>query len=82
MRDDDITTTVSCPVRRVGALIGKAGATIIQLRKETGASIEVERSDGKEPREVTISGSDSAVKDAVQRFFINSNGALGFNVVI
>eukprot|EP00439_Symbiodinium_sp_Y106_P013289 s7767_g1.t3 len=67
MRDDDITTTVSCPVRRVGALIGKAGATIIQLRKETGASIEVERSDGKEPREVTISGSDSAVKDAVQR---------------
>ncbi|CAE7658774.1 tag-131 [Symbiodinium pilosum] len=53
MRDDDITTIVSCPVRRVGVLIGKAGATINQLRKETGASIEVERSDSKEPREAS-----------------------------
>eukprot|EP00913_Durusdinium_trenchii_P029461 g27614.t1 len=66
----DVTEIVYCPVRRVGALIGKAGATIIGLRKDgetQRASVEVDKTETKEPRQVTISGAPSQVKVALQR---------------
>eukprot|EP00425_Heterocapsa_triquetra_P027820 CAMPEP_0195106118 /NCGR_PEP_ID=MMETSP0448-20130528/79306_1 /TAXON_ID=66468 /ORGANISM="Heterocapsa triquestra, Strain CCMP 448" /LENGTH=57 /DNA_ID=CAMNT_0040142289 /DNA_START=69 /DNA_END=238 /DNA_ORIENTATION=+ len=56
-----------CPGKQAGAVIGKAGATIAQLRKDTGANIGVEQSEDKRaPRRVTISGSHSQVQDAVR----------------
>lgn len=63
-----VTETIECPNHLAGAVIGRHGATIAQLRRETQCHIEIEASSaGGASRSITIWGPKSAVEDAISR---------------
>jgi predicted PilT family ATPase len=60
----EIVYRVLCPTNRVGSVIGKGGAVIEQLRKESGAKINVTESRGHvDFRVIIISSPASADED-------------------
>ncbi|KAM9114575.1 tudor and KH domain-containing protein [Pangshura tecta] len=54
--EDDIEIEMKIPQEAVKLIIGRQGASIKQLRKETGARIDVEAGDSGEERVLLISG--------------------------
>jgi len=66
--DTVVVETLECPHHLAGAVIGRHGSAIAQLRRETRCHIEIEASPGNgASRAVTVCGPRSAVKDAVDR---------------
>jgi polyribonucleotide nucleotidyltransferase len=54
-------------VNHKGAIIGKAGATVISIQTETGAKVNVGRESEAPHVNVSVSGSPEAVAKAVAR---------------
>eukprot|EP01114_Cavostelium_apophysatum_P015460 TRINITY_DN4207_c0_g3_i2.p1 TRINITY_DN4207_c0_g3~~TRINITY_DN4207_c0_g3_i2.p1 ORF type:complete len:305 (+),score=84.91 TRINITY_DN4207_c0_g3_i2:232-1146(+) len=61
----DVTKTIHVPKKRHGLIIGPQGATIKDLRKQTGAEVTLPDS-ASDSDEVTIKGTASAVDSAVK----------------
>jgi len=59
------STQVSIPKDLAGAIIGKGGARIRQIRQESGANIQIEEAaEGSNDRIITINGSQDAIQNA------------------
>lgn len=66
--EDMVVESLDCPHHLAGAVIGRHGSAIAQLRRETRCHIEIEASPGNgTSRAVTVCGPRAAVKDAVDR---------------
>ena len=50
----------------IGLVIGKSGATINQIRSDTGADIQLKKINGSDNQMAIISGSESQIRDAEQ----------------
>lgn len=67
-KDAVVVETLQCPHHLAGAVIGRHGAAIALLRRETGCHIEIEASPGMgAPRNVTVCGPRDSVKEALAR---------------
>lgn len=63
-----VVESLECPHHLAGAVIGRHGSAIAQLRRETRCHIEIEASPGNgAPRVVTVCGPRAAVQDAVSQ---------------
>lgn len=60
--DKEITTRMALDANEVGVIIGKGGATITQLRRESGARVNVSQ---EEPRHLDMVGSISQVQNCL-----------------
>jgi len=55
---------ISVPNDKVGRIVGKAGATINEIRKDTGARIDVPSNTGTQTREITVTGTVAQIGSA------------------
>ena len=54
---------ILCPLNLVGRVIGKQGSSINSIRDESRVSnIDIDRA-GNDPTEITVTGSEAAVKE-------------------
>ena len=57
-----------CPASRIGSVIGKGGATVSQIRQETGVKVKIEEAvPGCDERVVTILGSDKETEEDTEQ---------------
>ncbi|XP_025977144.2 tudor and KH domain-containing protein isoform X2 [Dromaius novaehollandiae] len=73
--EQDLEIEMRVPRAAVKSIIGRKGATIKQLRRETGAHIDVEAEDGGEEQLLVISGSPGQVckaKAAIHQLVVDN----------
>ena len=54
----DITVSMDCPAISVGAIIGKKGANVLEIKKRSGCRIVIDQSDQRDgaPKKVNLTG--------------------------
>ncbi|KAJ3171138.1 RNA binding protein, heterogenous nuclear RNP-K like protein [Geranomyces variabilis] len=67
---DQRVETLAVPLEMIGSIIGRGGAFINQIRKVSGARLRIdEQLEGANTRQVTVTGSDAAVKTAFEMIY-------------
>ncbi|KAJ3159169.1 RNA binding protein, heterogenous nuclear RNP-K like protein [Geranomyces michiganensis] len=70
LNGDQRVETLAVPLEMIGSIIGRGGAFINQIRKVSGARLRIdEQLEGANTRQVTVTGSDAAVKTAFEMIY-------------